>query len=139
MSSENNLSIIADVSSDIIKYANDELSGISSELCTSISNEIDNRSLNDAYISGKVDILSSQFIDHIAENNSRFTEEYARMLSTVLHDKHYQIYDDLTLSKPYKLHDFSINIINDIIDNAVVEYAGNKIGSANIDGEKIKI
>jgi hypothetical protein len=42
------------------------------------------------------------------------------MLSSIEHDKHYQIYNssELTTSIPYKLHNFGINVIEYAVNNA---------------------
>ena len=173
LSAENNLSILGDISSDIVEYTNAQLSNLSVELTgqidavstdivsciqtvssnitsninaistylsIEISNEIDNRKLNDSFISGKVDDLSSNFVKHVEHSNDRFDFEHAFTLSSIAHDEHYQIVTDLTSLKPYKLHDFAVNVIEDGIDTAKLMFEEKQIGVAQItSGGKLKL
>lgn len=60
---------------------------------------------------------------HEAQNEADFAEADAKMLSTVAHDKHYDIYGEaegLFNSYPYKLKDYAMNVVYTSINTAVI-------------------
>ena len=72
--------------------------------------------------------LTSDIADHKAENELRFDEADSKMLSTVAHDKHYEIYGEaegLFNSYPYKLKDYAMNVVYTAINTAVIVDAKN--------------
>ena len=89
--------------------------------------------------------LTADIADHKAENEQRFDEADAKMLSTVAHDKHYEIYGEaegLFNSYPYKLKDYAMNVVHTAINTAVIVDAKNGnaiVGSVTESAAKTEI
>ena len=67
--------------------------------------------------------LRDELAEHIQENNESFECANDVMLSTVAHDKHYEINDQGTTdSYPYKAKDYCINVFRTNVPDAHVTY-----------------
>ena len=132
------------------------LSGKIDELCGDLEAEANGRLETDQILSNQIIVLeeteaehyaelTADIADHKAENELRFDEADAKMLSTVAHDKHYEIYGEaqgLFNPYPYKLKDYAMNVVHTAINTAVVVDAKNSnaiVGSVTESAAKTEI